>query len=204
MVPVTAEGSQSAPANPEGSQAAPQGATTENQQLRIGILVVVAALVGIGLWLAFGNSSNKKKHHGSLTSAIGPIALSKNELSNKANIVDQPVYWAGPKKGYHYEFWRLRNGRIFVRYLPVNVAAGAPGKKYLIIGTYFLPGAYQALKKGDNFVKGKQGSVIWTDPKKPSSVYIAWPGRKYEVEVYHPNARKAAKIAADGSVTPVG
>ena len=57
MVPVTAEGSQSAPVNPEGSQSAPQqGATQGNQQLRIGILVVVAALIGVGLWLAFGNS----------------------------------------------------------------------------------------------------------------------------------------------------
>ena len=118
--------------------------------------------------------------------------------------MDQPVYWAGPKKGYHYEFWRLKNGRIFVRYLPLGTKAGAPGKKYLIIGTYWAPGAYKAFKKGGNFEKGPRGSVIWTGPKAPHSVYVAWPGKNYEVEVYHPNASKAARIAADGSVAPVG
>ncbi len=209
MVPVTAEGTQSAPVNPEGSQSAPvKGQTTGNQQLRIAILVVVAALIGVGLWLAFGNSS-KKHHHPqtkNFTTAIGPIALSKNQLQNKSNVLGQPIYWAGPKKGYHYEFWRLKNDEVFVRYLPTNVKAGAPGKKYLIIGTYPLSHAYKALKKQAHgrVEKGPRGSIVWPLPNDPHSVYIAWPGKSYEIEVYDPKASKAAKIAADGSVATVG
>jgi hypothetical protein len=210
MSPVTAEGSQSAPVSPEAAPSAPaKGQTTGNQQLRIAILVVVAALIGVGLWLAFGNSSNKHKNknkQGPLTTAIGPIALSKTQLLNKANILGQPVYWAGPKKGYHYEFWRLKNDEIFVRYLPQNVAAGAPGKGFLIIGTYPLQHAYKALRKQAHgrVEKGPNNSIVWPLPKDPHSVYIAWPGKSYEIEVYHPNASKAVKIASDGSVTTIG
>jgi hypothetical protein len=211
MSPVTAEGSQSAPVNPESAQSAPAKASTSgNQQLRIAILVVVAALVGVGLWLAFGNSSNKhhpkNKGKGAVTTAIGPVAFSKARLAKQPNIIDQPIYWAGPKKGYHYEFWRLKNDQVYVRYLPQNVKAGAPGKKYLIIGTYPFANAYHALKKQSHgrVTKGPNGSIIWTSSSDPHSVYIAWPGRRYQIEVYDPKASTAAAIAANGDVAPIG
>ena len=67
-----------------------------NQGLRIGILVVIAALIGVGLWLAFGHSSTKHKKRAidttPVTRAIGPVALTQIELRNKASIIGQPMY----------------------------------------------------------------------------------------------------------------
>jgi hypothetical protein len=204
---VTAEGSETAPANPEGSQSAPaKGQTTGNQQLRIAVLVVVAALVGIGLWLAFGNSKNKNKPQ-NFTTGIGPVSQSAREMSSRALAEDQPFYWMGTKKNYHYEFQRLaKNGNIYVRYLPKGVKAGARPGQLTIIATYRFPGAYARLKRGakGRVVDGKRGSIVWVRTGDPKSVYLAWKGVPYEVEVYNPNPAKAARIAESGAVTTVG
>jgi hypothetical protein len=207
---VTAEGSQSAPANPEGSQSAPvQGQASGNQSLRIAILVVVAALVGVGLYLAFGNSSNKKKkHHGqNLTTAILPVALSKSQLLAKPGILDQPMYWIGPKKNFHYEFRRLPNNRIFIRYLPKGVKKGKKPGQLLIVATYPWPNAYASLKKYAKGTQtaGKNGTIIVPSrPRDTKSVLMAFPGGHYEIEVYSPKPGKAATIAASGQVASVG
>jgi hypothetical protein len=220
MVPVTAESPQPAAAEPqqsapgtstEGSaaQSGAKGQPMGNQQLRIAILVVVAALVGIGLWLAFGHNSKHKKKGGgtqNITTAIGPKTLSKRQLQALPVTLNQPIYWAGPQKGYHYEFWRLKSNRVYVRYLPSNVPAGANGAHYLIVSTYPFPHAYKALKKQANGrgEKGPNNSFIWALPGNPKHVYIAWPKVPYEIEVFDPKASKAAAYAANGDVTTVG
>jgi hypothetical protein len=207
---VTAETPQ--PAAAEGAQpSAPGGAkasSTGNQQLRIAILVVVAALIGVGLWLAFGQSKHHKGNGSSaLRHAVGPVALTHDELLARAGNVGQPIYWAGAAKGngWHYEYTR-RNDKIWVRYLPAGVKAGQKPAKLLIIGTYPLAHAYKALKtlaKGRG-VTGKDGSFVWVRKGDPKSVYVVWPSRPYEVEVYSPNPSKAAKIAESGQITTVG
>jgi hypothetical protein len=204
MSRVTAEGSQDAPNAPsaQGASRQPMG----NQQLRIAILVVVAALVGVGLWLAFGNSKHKKKGPANLTTAILPISLSKNQLLNKASNAGQPIYWIGPKRHYHYEFRRLTNKYIYIRYLPKGVKVhGEPGK-LIIVATYPWQHAYAALKKANNGrgVAGKDGSfIIPSRPGDTKSVLMAWPHGSYEVEVFDPTPGKAAAIAASGQVASV-
>ncbi len=202
---MTVEGSHE---TPQG-QTAPQAANRQSmgsQQLRIVLLVVVVAAVGVGAWLAFGHSAKHKKKSHNLTTAIGPVALSKSKLSAQALALGQPMYWAGPMKGFHYEFWRLKSDRIYVRYLPVKVKAGAPGKNYLIIGTYPLPHAYKSLKKlaKGKGVKGPNGSFIWQRTGAPNSVYVVWPKVPYEIEVYDPHPSKSASIAESGQVKTVG
>jgi hypothetical protein len=180
-----------------------------NQQLRIAILVVVAALVGVGLWLAL--SHNSKPHPGgngaALKIRVGPVALTETQLLNKASNVGQAIYWAGAAKqhGVHYEYTR-RNNKIWIRYLPKGVKENQRPAQLLIIGTYPLANAYKQLKKlaKGRGVVGNDGSFVWVRKGDPKSVYIVWPGRPYEVEVYSPNPQRAAKIAESGQVGTVG
>jgi hypothetical protein len=88
----------------------------------------------------------------------------------------------------------------------VKVKAGAPGKNYLIIGTYPLPHAYKSLKKlaKGKGVKGPNGSFIWQRTGAPNSVYVVWPKVPYEIEVYDPHPSKSASIAESGQVKTVG
>jgi len=177
------------------------------QQLIIAGVVILAVVAGIALWLT--HSTKHKKHHptgNNSFTAIGPKALNKVELSAEALAIGEPVYWAGPMPGFHYEFWRLKNDNIYVRYLPKGVKAGAPGKSYLIISRYPFPQAYKRLKKQahNKGVTGPGGSFIWPRPGYPKSVYIAWPKVPYEIEVYDPHPSKAITVAESGQVKTVG
>jgi hypothetical protein len=195
--PATAETSQ--PTAQDGAKGQPAG----NQQLRIIVLVVVAALVGIGLWLAFGNSSKGGKGHGG--QGVAPIAQSARQLKNRVATTGQRIYWIGPKKNYHYEYTRTPKGLTYIRYLPKGVPAGGKPGKLLIIGTYPMSDAYHRLKKGakGRVAVGKHGSIVWVS-SDPKSVYIAWKGVPYEVEVDNQNASNAARIAESGQVIKVG
>jgi hypothetical protein len=212
MSPVTTESSQSAPgpAQPEPAQpAAQQSAGNNNNTLRIGILVVIAAVVGVGVWLALSHNSKKNNsgNGGNVTSAIGPNAVSQSGLRDQAARLAGPLYWAGPKRGYHYEFQRTTNGHLYVRYLPKGVGIKQKPGRFLIVATYPWSHPYSALKKiaHGRGVDGPGGSfIIPARPGDSTSVLIAWPRGSDEVEVYHPTPGKAAAIAASGLITTVG
>ena len=213
MSPVTTESSQPAQPAPEAPQSAPAaGSSSGNQnQLRIAVLVVIAAIVGVGLWLALGNNDSKKKNGKNnkppvtLVKNIGPVLQTPVEMGARALTLSQPIYWAGPKKNMGYEFWRVPNKNIFVRYLPAGVKAGEDCPKCLIVGTYPLLDAYNSLKKqSDNKgTPGPDGSYVWQPSDNKTSVYIAWKRIPYEVEVYNKNPQKAATIALSGDVQPI-
>ena len=192
----------------EGSESAPEVTRQPigNQQIRIAVLVVVAVVVGVVLWLVLGNNSKNHPSSQGCSNCIGPVAESKPQLLARALTLGQPIYWAGPMRGFHYEFWRRTHDYIYVRYLPVAVPAGASGTHYLIVGTYPFPNAYSRLKKiaKGSGVRGKHGSFVYVRPNDPRSVLIAWPHVGYEVEVFDPNPAKAAAIAESGQITTVG
>jgi hypothetical protein len=168
-------------------------------------LVVVAAVVGVVLWLVLGHNT-KKHHQGPITTAIGPLALTENKLLVRALAIGQPMYWAGPKQNVRYEFRRLTNDKIYVRYLPKGVGVGKDCGKCLTIATYPFSNAYNALKKVTNNrgVSGPHGSYIWQNRKDPRSVLIAWPKVPYQVEVYAYRATTSAQLAESGQIHTVG
>src|SRR2546428_730757 len=72
----------------------------------------MAVAIAIGAVLLSGCGGGGSKHGATAT------ALSRPALVKLAKSVGHPVYWAGPENGVSYEVTRLKNGRIFVRYLP--------------------------------------------------------------------------------------
>src|SRR5262249_55828399 len=96
----------------------------------------------------------------------GPLGVSPAELKVASKLLRQPIYWAGPRKGFHYEFWHLTGDRIYVRYLPRRVHVGDPRANFLIVATYRVHGAYNAVKtyaKG-KAVAGPNGSIYFVRP----------------------------------------
>jgi len=138
--------------------------------------------------------------------AVGPILVPSSTLKTASKLLHQPIYWAGPRKGFHDEFWRTPgNDWIFVRYLPHGVKAGVHSTKFLVVGTYPLADAYGAVKKycGRKAVAGPHRSIYCPRPASPTSVYIAFPKIDYEIEVYDPSPKLSRAIAASGLVRPV-
>jgi hypothetical protein len=173
--------------------------TTQAQLLILGLAFLAAA--GLVVWLLVGN------HEEAATKGEEPTLVSRAQLAQLAESVDHPVYWAGPRQGFSYELTSTRDGRVFVRYLPKGVTAGDPRPNFLVVGTYSRTGSFGALKRAANM----NGSV-WVDlpnkglmvaSTKPQSVYIGYPGAKYQIEVFSPVSDLARKLVLQRTIVPI-
>ena len=138
----------------------------------------------------------------------GAALVSQAQLERLAASVNHPVYWAGPKSGFSYELTSTSTGRTFIRYLPRGVKAGDPRPDFLVVGTYAQPGSFADLRKagkrkGSVTLGIDGGGIALLSSKQPSSVYFAYPGAKYQVEVYEPSVNTARRLVLAGQIRPV-
>src|SRR3954463_9591102 len=166
-------------------------------------LVLLGAVVGAaaGVYLRDGGSSTQNHPR--------VAGLSPKALASVAASVGHPVYWAGPEDGYRYELTHTTDGRIYIRYLPAGVAVGTSAPDYLTVGTYPVKDALatvQAIggKAGGSLLNLGGGAVAAVDPDHPLSIYIAYPGSSYEVEVYDPSPGRAHELVTGGAIGPAG
>jgi hypothetical protein len=172
-------------------------------RVRLGAVValaVAAALIAAAIARDHSNGSTAPS-----AIASGPVALTAAQLRDESRVLDQPIFWAGPRAGYTYEFTRTANGNIYVRYLPAGVKVGATRPRYLIVGTYPFPHPLKMLR----IAAGKRGVSIpgnglaLVHDEYPQSVHMAFPNTNYQVEVFDPSPARALAVARSGDVTPV-
>jgi hypothetical protein len=143
---------------------------------------------------------------GSKSSENAP-SLTQKQLESLAKTVGHPVYWAGAMADVKYEVTRLANGRIFIRYLPSSEQAGT-SKKLLTVGTYPLASALALTKAASKrpgavaLAIGGNGAAFYLK-SHPQSIFFAFPGLKYQMEIYDPVSSKALAIFKGGKVAPV-
>jgi hypothetical protein len=123
--------------------------------------------------------------------------------------VGHPVYWAGAVRGSTYELSRTKDGRIYIRYLQRGAKIGDPKPKYLAVGTYPQANAFASLKatakkQGVPTMKLRGGGLAFIDKTHPTSVYLAYPGSDYQIEVYDPSPARARRLVVSGRVVPLG
>jgi hypothetical protein len=169
----------------------------------LGVAVLVAALT-VGWLLVVDRGGDTQARIGSTP----PRLVSRGDLERFANSVNEPIYWAGPHAGFSYELSATANGRIFVRYLPDGVAAGDSRASFLAVGTYRDSHAFANLKRAARrddtlgMPLGHDGLAI-SSQNAPNSVYLAYPGSNYQVEVFDPSGRNARRLALSGAITRV-
>lgn len=178
-------------------------------QVRIGAVVAVGVAAGVGTFLAVNGGSSSHSTPPATTST-GPtgrnvVPISATGLQTLAGAVHQPIYWAGAEPGATYELTQ-ETGRIYLRYLPKGVAVGASAP-YLTVGTYQLATAYsttQRLASRSGSVKvSARGGVAFYSKSAPDSVYLAFPGESYQIEVFDPAANRARSLVEAGRIVPV-
>ncbi len=173
--------------------------------VRIAAACAISLAIGIGVWLVFLNDSPSSE---TTTPRANAVAVSAQGLDDLATQVDHPVYWAGPIAGMSYELTKLKDGRIYVRYLPDGVELGDPRPLYTTVGTYPQANAYGVLRTastgaGARAYNTTSGALVVTKAKTPTSVYFAFKGSPYLVEVFNPSARKALQLTLSGQITPI-
>jgi len=144
----------------------------------------------------------------STSSAASALAVTASSLAAIAARSGQQIYWAGVGRGTT-EYRGTSDGRVYIRYLPKGVSVGA-AQPYLTLATYPLKNAYattRSLSKRANAVPvkvAKGAGAAFYLKQHPTSVYVAYPGSDYQVEVFDPTASIARRLVTRGGVTTVG
>jgi hypothetical protein len=142
------------------------------------------------------------------TSGAGsPRAATLQQLRQVDAAADKAVYWVGPRSGEKYELTETNDGRVYVRYLPRGAGVG-DSKPHTTVGTYPFRNPVPAVKAIAKDTGGRTfsvagGGVAAVDGTHPTSVYVAFPGVKFQVEVFDPSAARAQQLVSTGSVVPV-
>ena len=142
--------------------------------------------------------------------ATGPVAsaASVRRLRMLSAALGHPLYWAGPRAPIRYELTRAPGGHVFVRYLPSGAAVGT-SHPYLTVGTYPIHGAFALTKKLSRDptavrVAVGHGGVAFFTRKRPTNVYVAYPGTGTQIEVYDPAPGAARRLVGSNRIVPVG
>jgi hypothetical protein len=171
---------------------------------RLVVIVGAAIVAGIVVWLLVKGGDN-----GTSPGRAPASAVSQDRLEALPGKSGHDVYWAGAKRGYTYELTQTSKGNIYIRYLPTGIDVNDPRPNFLTVGTYPRAGAYGVIKKvGSN--PGSQvrqlagGGIAVRSTTKPTSVFIAYPGKDFEIEVYDPSPSRALRLATSGKISPLG
>jgi hypothetical protein len=175
----------------------------DRRLLVAGGAVLLAVVVGLVLWFVLHGGGGKEAQRAPATAA------SITRLNSFASTVGHPIYWAGSQPSFTYELSRTTDGRVYIRYLPPGVKTGTSKPDYLTVGTYLQPHAFATLratakKQGAQLIHLAGGGLAFQYKGRPTSVYLAYPGSNYQIEVFDPSQTKALQLVRSGQVQPVG
>jgi hypothetical protein len=178
-------------------------------QVRLGAAIALALVAGVGAWLVLRDDAdesapNRAAPTPAATAAPGTVSLSA--LRARAAQADQPIYWAGRLPGRRFEVTETQE-RIYVRYLPQGAKVGVD-KPYLTVATYRHPNAFAATRtvaRNPGTVQIDVGTrgVAFYAAGRPTSVYLAYRGSPYQIEVFHPVPRIARQLVSSRRVRPI-
>jgi len=169
----------------------------------VGGAALLAVATGLVLWLVLSSGGGKKAQRAPATAA------SITRLNRFASSVGHPIYWAGSQPRFTYELSRTKDGRVYIRYLPPGVKLGNANPNYLTVGTYPQRRAFATLratakKQGAQLIHLAGGGLAFQYEGRPTSVYLAYPGSNYQIEVFDPSPAQALRLVRSGQVQPVG
>ena len=184
--------------------------------IRIGAVVALALAIAFVVWLVVrgnDNSSSTAKTKTPTPAKTVPKlhetvkAASVPTLRALAHASGHPIYWAGTQPKVKYELTQVTDGRIYIRYLPRGVPLGTK-HVYPIVATYPVPNAYKAVRtaakeSGAVTFHTKRGGLAVYNQSATTNVYLAFPGSKYQVEVFDPNPSRARQLVRSGTIRPI-
>ena len=183
-------------------------------ELQVAAVLAIAIAAGLGTYFATRNGgSHTATPTAPITGPVGPtgrrvVPITQSGLKTLTKELKRSIYWAGPQPDTTYELTQLPHGIIYVRYLPPGTAVGAP-IQVRTVGTYAVPGAFADAKRragqsGNVPVPAKDGGVAFSRTDAPTSVYVAFPGSDYQIEVSDPSPERARQLVTSGKIVPVG
>lgn len=172
-------------------------------------LIVLAIVLIAGLiFLLISSGDDSDTSDTVMSPYAGAERVEVSEVEGLAEDAGHGVYWAGEKTGDPVSVSTDDAGNVHLRYLPEGVDPDDPASGWLDVGSYPFPGAYAAtetLARDKGNVKVKvPGAVAFYPESRPSSVILAFRNDPdVQVEVYHPEPKKALAFVKSGAIVPV-
>jgi len=164
---------------------------TNTVRLWVGGLIVVAIAVVVGIGLLSGGDSDEGSPEGAV--------LSESQLLTQANTgIDG------------YELTSTADGQIYIRYLSDNAEAGGRKPDSLVVGTYAVPEARQALARaakdgGEDQRLSQHGGYEALGASDGHNAYVVFDDQpSLQIEIFSPKPGEAADLATSGSLRPLG
>jgi len=169
--------------------------------LRAVLAIAIVLLAVLIAWAIVGGGGDSDEE------ATPARIVSAAELSKIAADTEEPIYWAGERPRAELEYDEAGD-RFYVRYLTGGAEAGDPRPVFLTIATYPLEDPADALRANarrtnTRLQRAPGGALVWVNPDRPQSVYLAEPDSTHQVEVYDPLPRRALAVALSGEVVEV-
>jgi len=193
------------------SEARPRRSARRAPSPRASAAVTVAVAAGLGVWIALGHagSSPSSGHAGAARAIVGrPYVANVAGLSALERSLRHAVFWVGAEAGTRYEVTMTKAGSVYVRYLSAGASVGDSRPIFTTVGTYPVSNAYAVVRKSAR----TKGSVVAhltgaglavRDASSPTSVYVAYPGSQYLVEVYVPSPGDPMALVRNGALRTV-
>ena len=139
--------------------------------------------------------------------AAQPKAATLQQLRALDASPGKAVYWVGAQSGATYELTETSDNKVYVRYLASGAKVGDP-EPHTTVGTYPFKNPFPAIRAiakdtGGRTLQVAGGGLAAVDGNHPTSVYVAFPGVDYEIEVFDPSASRARELVSSGRVAPV-
>lgn len=180
----------------------------------LGVVVLTLVISGIvGYQFGLSSSSTKVNMNSATTFnevVAGKVALTESELISAVKKLGVTVYWAGPVKGAKYTLSVPSEGQAYVRYLPNGQGLTDTDPNYVVIATYSTNNAFDATQSAGNTTNGitfinTDGAAVYYNKTTATNVYVAYPGKDFQIEVFDPMAKTALEIASrSGALRLVG
>lgn len=172
---------------------------------RIAVLAATALTFALLAGCGGGSDSETTRQ----ASSGGAEIVSADSLREIASEGTKPIYWAGEQADAELELSRPDKSRTYVRYLTGDAEAGDKRADFLTVSTYVQPDAVASLRRQSKRADGAIGhapgnATVYYDQKHPGSVYLAYPGKPVEVEVFDPNFKRALSLVESGQIVAVG
>ena len=127
--------------------------------------------------------------------AIPASIVTVDELMSATKGYGFPIYWNGEVDETNIELTVLTEGKVFVRYLPKDIPAGAT-EPFFTVASYYDPDAFGKVQSlgvgsGAKYIRYKGGAVAASASESDSNVYFAFDGNPVLYNIYSPDPQFA-------------
>jgi hypothetical protein len=136
--------------------------------------------------------------------------MNQDQLENLVEKKNLEIFWAGPRSGYLYTLDASDKSSLLIRYIKENSDGKDTAENSRVVATYRSGSAFEnsvaaASLAGNTGFRNPDGSVVFYSLSNDTAIYLAYPKKKVQIEIFDPVPGQALSLAIlHGQISEVG